>query len=585
MKKLLVSLLAPAFLMAVSYEINFVGLKDEAALKSIFDVSNLVLLQDRPPASVNGLRYRIASDIPAILKVLRAYGYYDATISSDVEMREKGVEVSLFIQTGPQYILHSYEVFKGDCREPAVIEHCGPFTPKTLGLQLDAPAISFDLINAELNLLTELARCGYPLASVEKRRVVVDMAAKFVEAAVCIKEGPFSKFGPLSIIGLDTVKSSYVMRRIAWQEGDPYNPDAVDKTQKRLLNSNLFSSVMMTHGNELDAQGELPMKVHIAEAKHKQISVGAYYATVDGPGVVFSWTNRNLRGLGEILNVNGDVSKRYIAGKITYKKPDFWIMDQTYRAVAAIEREAIHAYTAFTYSLGNFLDRQIGEKGFGSMGLEIAHYNVADSARNGTYSLMDLPLMGKYNNADEILNPTKGYTVVYQATPFQSLENGAQHFFKQRLTTTFYVPLGTKNVILATRVQLGSIAGAKQKYIPLPLLFIGGSEDDLRGYRYKTVSPLNEHRKPFGGRSAAFLSLEARFRFGKKVGVVPFADFGTVTFSQLPQFDRKWFKSVGLGLRYFTFFGPLRADIGFPLDRREGVDPFFNIYASIGQAF
>ena len=100
-----------------------------------------------------------------------------------------------------------------------------------------------------------------------------------------------------------------------------------------------------------------------------------------------------------------------------------------------------------------------------------------------------------------------------------------------------------------------------------------------------TVSPLNEHRKPYGGRSAIFLTAETRFRFTETIGIVPFADFGTVTFSELPTVDAKWFKSVGVGLRYFTFFGPLRLDVGFPLDRRKGVDPAFRIYASIGQTF
>ena len=46
----------------------------------------------------------------------------------------------------------------------------------------------------------------------------------------------------------------------------------------------------------------------------------------------------------------------------------------------------------------------------------------------------------------------------------------------------------------------------------------------------------------------------------------------------------QWFKSVGGGFRYFTFFGPLRFDVGFPLNKRK-IDPNFQIYASVGQAF
>ena len=41
---------------------------------------------------------------------------------------------------------------------------------------------------------------------------------------------------------------------------------------------------------------------------------------------------------------------------------------------------------------------------------------------------------------------------------------------------------------------------------------------------------------------------------------------------------------AGLGLRYYAGFGPLRADIAVPLDKRTG-DADFQIYISIGQAF
>jgi translocation and assembly module TamA len=37
-------------------------------------------------------------------------------------------------------------------------------------------------------------------------------------------------------------------------------------------------------------------------------------------------------------------------------------------------------------------------------------------------------------------------------------------------------------------------------------------------------------------------------------------------------------------VRYYTDFGPVRVDVGMPLNRREG-DPPFGIYVSLGQAF
>ena len=587
MRKLFLFTLAPLFASALSYEINFVGLKDQQVLKAMFDVSDLVVLQDRPPPSINGLRYRIASDVPELLKVLRAYGYYDAVITADIDSKKEVLQVYLLIQPGPQYTLASYEVYQGEaCTEIANLPNCCTFTPECLGLEVGKPALAVDIVNAELQLLSELARCGYPLASVEKRRVEVDMAEKDVKAASCIKGGPLSKFGPTTIFGLDAIQPSYVQRRIQWREGEIYDPDAVEDTQKRLLNSDLFSSVMVTHGDELDQEGQLPMKMRITEASTRQFSIGAYYATVDGPGVSLNWVHRNVRGMGEIVSVDADISKRYIAGVVTYKILDFWVMDQTYKALAEVARENIHPYLAFSYRGANYIEKKIDSKRSISAGFKIEHINVSESGSNGTYLLIGIPFFGKYTTANDLLDPTSGYSLVYQATPYQSLFHANQRFFDQRLTGTLYIPMvPSKFLVLAFRTQVGSIAGTKQINVPLTKLFLGGSEDDLRGYRYRTVSPLNAKGQSLGGRSAIFFSVETRFRFTKTIGIVPFADFGTVTFSEFPQVDAKWFKSVGVGLRYFSFFGPLRVDVAFPLDRRKSIDSFYQLYAAVGQAF
>lgn len=585
MRRIWVFLLTPLFASALSYEVHFIGLEDEKALRALRDASQLVSLQYRPPASINGLRYRVAADIPNLLRILHAFAYYEATITSDVKNEEGQAVVDLFLHPGPQFKLSSYSVYRGECKEIAEIPGCCPFSPEQLGVQIGDPALSISLVNAELNILNELARCGYPLAYIDKRRVEVDMATSHVEAATCVQEGPLSKFGPTTFFGIKDIKPRFIERKIAWKEGDIYNADLIEETQRRLLKTELFSSVMVSHGEELDTQSELPMKMRIAEAKHRTLSLGFYYATIDGPGGTFAWTHRNVRGMGEIVSVDGDFSKRFLAGNITYKKPDFLNFDQSYRAFFELSREKIHPYLAFTYRLANYIERPMGPKRTISAGLKFEHIKVAQSASNGTYLLVGFPIFGRFDNSDNVLDPTRGYTVVYSMTPYQSMFHGSQRFAKQRLTGTFYVPLTpARKVVLALKMQLGSIAGAKRREIPLPKLFLGGSEDDLRGYRYKTVSPVLG-TKPLGGRSAILASAELRFRIAQKIGIVPFADFGTVTFSEIPSFSAKWFKSVGIGARYFAFFGPLRFDVGFPLDRRKKIDPKFQIYASVGQAF
>ena len=55
--------------------------------------------------------------------------------------------------------------------------------------------------------------------------------------------------------------------------------------------------------------------------------------------------------------------------------------------------------------------------------------------------------------------------------------------------------------------------------------------------------------------------------------------------ADFPNLDLKFLQSAGIGFRYSTPIGPLRLDIGVPIHRRKKIDPAFQIYFSIGQAF
>ena len=209
--------LSPMVVVALHYDVKFVGLDDSACLKAVKNTSDLINLEDRPPSSINGLKFRIEADIPSLLKVMRAFSYYDASFTYAIDPKHDPVQVVVRIHPGAPYTLGSYQVFHGACKELASVVDCTPLTPEHLGLKIDQPIHSVEIVNAELQVLTELSRCGYPLAVIDKRRVEVDEAKKEVAAAVCIQEGPLSKFGPSYFFGLQNIHPRYIERRVTWK--------------------------------------------------------------------------------------------------------------------------------------------------------------------------------------------------------------------------------------------------------------------------------------------------------------------------------------------------------------------------------
>jgi translocation and assembly module TamA len=567
------------------YDVRFYGVTDPSVLKALESSSELILLQDQPPASINGLHYRAKADIPSLLKVLKAFAYYEAEISYEIQAEGDSLEVDLYVHMGSLFRLRSYEIFHGDCTQPLELSRC-TFCLEDLGLNYGEAADSTSIVRAENAVLTELARCGYPLAYIDKRRVLVDMKDAEVDASVCVQEGPLSEFGPSSFFGLKSVHPRFLERKVAWREGEVFNLDLIEETQNRLLKTDLFSSVLVSYAEELDGAGELPLKIRLAEAKHRSVSLGVSYATIVGPGGSFSWSHRNFRGVGEKLSLSGEASTRFIGGKLLYQKPDFLRFDQSLTMEAEAQRESIRPYLSFTYGQSNMLERQLDNQRTVAIGLKGQYITVHESANNGNFFLLGLPIYMKYTTADSPVDPTKGYFISYLGTPYQSLQKADVQFVKQRIVVNFYFPLmEKKRMVLALHSEFGSVAGTDQKNVPLPKLLLGGSQDDLRGYTYKTVSPLNPRGQPLGGRAAIFTSIELRVRITETIGLVPFADFGTVSLKEWPEVSQKWFKSVGGGVRYYTFFGPLRLDVGFPLNPRKGLDTWGKVYASIGQSF
>lgn len=576
--------IVPVFIFGFEYEVKIYGLKDKDVLDTINKVSELISLKTNPPKTINSLRFRANNDKEKMIKVLYSFGYYDAKIKLDMEEIKEKVTVYVYISPGVRFLIK--DVVINDSKEKKLLKVCN-ITPEKLNLPLNSPLITQNVNDAENTILVILSTCGYPLARIENKEVKIDISEKKGTIYWCIDKGPFCRYGKTNISGLKGVDPNYILKKLKWRYNQVYNSETVFETQKKLLKTNLFSSVAILHGDSVDVNNHVKMYIDVIEATHKYYSFGASYATVDGFGGSVAWGNRNFRSVGELLALQSYVAQKMFFNEILYKIPDFKIEDQDYYLqLQAIREEIPVVYLAFQYILSNRIDRKYSDRFQTSYGVIAEYDDITHSGNNGKFALLSLPVYLRYTTTTDLLNPQQGYTLIYRAAPFKNFIHSEKFFFKELLTWNLYMPLDRAKIfILAIRMQFGSIIGPSVFKIPLTKLFLGGSEEDLRGYKYKTVSPLDRHFNPIGGRSCIYFSIEPRIRVTNSIGIVPFTDLGVVSLKQFPQIHEKWLKSVGIGVRYFSFFGPLRVDIGFPLNRRRQIDSNFKLYASIGQTF
>ncbi|MEL7349611.1 MAG: BamA/TamA family outer membrane protein, partial [Pseudomonadota bacterium] len=106
----------------------------------------------------------------------------------------------------------------------------------------------------------------------------------------------------------------------------------------------------------------------------------------------------------------------------------------------------------------------------------------------------------------------------------------------------------------------------------------------VRGFAEDFVGPIGPDNDPTGGRSVFEAGVELRFPIFGDLGGVVFVDSGAVTEDPVPTFDEGLQVAAGGGFRYYSPVGPIRLDVGVPLNGRD-VDDSFQLYISIGQAF
>jgi translocation and assembly module TamA len=567
----------------IVYRVTIVGIEDGKLLadaESLLD--SVTLRRERPPATLGLLRQRVERDVPRLMNLLKSAGYFGAQVMTTIDSKAEPVEVTFKVESGPAYRLKSLEILTATESRERPPELPGA---KELGFALGEPVRAGSLVEGEVKLLSLLRGRGFPFPEITERRAVVDHDDHSLEVTFVLAPGPEARFGPTTIHGLDSVEHDLVEGKIPWRQGDRYNGDLVAKLQRRLSETGLFSVVQVTPAPSLEEGGELPVSVTVTEGKQRTVSAGVGYRTDEGFGTTASWEHRNLFQRGERLALNAKVSDLVRALETTFRKPTLGREERRLILGLRLAEEYPEAYSSRSVASTARLEQDIA-KGMtvgGGVGFKLSH--VRQQGEEKSFASLSFPLSLGWDASNDLLNPTRGGRLVVQFAPYQDLITTDLRFLKMYASTTHYLEAtNAPSLVLAGRAAAGTIMGASRFSIPADERFYAGGGGSIRGYPYQTVGPLVDE-KPVGGRSVAELSLEARLRVTERFGLVAFVDGGTAFATGLFESSETFRWGTGAGVRYFTPIGPFRLDVGFPLDRRSGVDDSFQLYVSLGQAF
>jgi translocation and assembly module TamA len=580
----LVALAAPA-LSQVKYETKIVGVEDKQLRGDLEALSQLKKLEDRPPPSDAALRRRADDDLERLRPAVQAAGYWAGELAYDIDLGADPPKVTIRVTPGPRYTLRRVTFQTPDGGTPIHLER---YHPLAFGLELGGPARTAPILAAEGRVAGEYAKIGYPFAKVTGRRVVVDHATRTMDVTYTVVPGPEIRFGRYEIVGLDRLDPAYVENRITWKAGDVYDSRQVEETRKALTNSGLFSSVRIAldKENAPAGPGPVPVTLTLAERLPRSIGAGLRYDTTEGFGARAFWEHRNLFGHAERLRVSVDFAQSRLGVLGNFRVPDFFRPDQDFVSEAELADDTPPAYDARRLAFFSGLERRFGPALTGGAGGRFEQEFIDSPNLPGgseTYTLVGAPLFLRRDTTNDLLNPRTGTRSALTVTPWKSVAGPDLAFVSSRLIGSAYRDLSNDNsLILAGYGAVGEIFGENRDKLPPDKRLYAGGGGSVRGYGYQLAGPIGPDDTPIGGRSSLELGVELRIKITESIGIVPFVEAGNVYESLYP--NGRLLYGAGLGLRYYTPVGPVRLDVGFPINKRDVDDPV-QFYISLGQAF
>jgi len=529
---------------------------------------------------------RARQDEALLNQLLRAAGYYGAFVNTRIEPDRLGrLNVTLVVRPGTVYTLSSIDLNGIEEAENRADELRTSF-----GLESGQPADSDRIAAALAALKTEMGREGFVFAKLGEPKLTVDHDEHSVQMVVDVHPGNVQRVGRITVDGEQLFSAKHLRRIARFRTGDIYDAARMEDFRRALIQTSLVSAVTIKPVATADPH-VVDVAVKLEPAPPRTVSGAIGYGTGEGYRLEASWQHRNL------IRPEGAVTFRGVLGTQeqslggTLRRNNFKARDRVLTGQVVLSHLDQNAYEARSLTIGAGLERQTNiiwqKKWTWSYGVELVASKEDDTVkatgapRSRQYLIGALPSSLSYDGSDDLLNPSRGYRLAARVSPEASLQGSAFGYVKAQLDGSSYLPIGNRTVI-AGRVRLGSIIGAPAERIAPTRRFYAGGGGSVRGYGYQKIGPVDINGDPAGGRSLAEFSIEARVRFGD-FGVVPFFDGGNLYSARLPTF-RNLRYGAGLGVRYYTSFGPIRVDVGTPINRRSG-DSRIAVYVSLGQAF
>ena len=537
----------------------------------------------------------LETDIMKIEALYQNEGFMDSKVFDPQFQRgKKGLILLLRVVEGKQYRMGNIS-FSGD---HGIAEET---LRKTVKLKSGDLFSREALVSDLLALTTMVNDDGYAQALVSPG---MEKQSEYPLADVTyrIARGDKFLFGKVDISGNTKTYDRVIRRRLRVFEGQLYSATSLQESKEDLTRTAFFKDVKISTAPS-SKPGEMDVNVEVQEAPTGTISGGAGFSTMDGLFGVVQLSENNLLGRGWRSTLSSQFGARRTMYMLDFNAP--YVMDSEYSLITSVYKTVIEYNDFKKDSVGGRIGTGINLSRFVFANLMLsldstrilARGNsdpselIRNEIRKGRQQTRGAIFSIARNTTDRPMDPSKGdvysSSMQYAGGPF----GGDSQFIKYILGYKAYYPV-TDSTVFSMNFNWGHAVstngGWDRGEIPLYERFFLGGPYSIRGYRARTISPVDpKTNDDIGGNKYFVANFEYLFPLAPELGFkgVMFVDTGN-TWAQgdWPFQHEKFWTGYGVGIRWFSPMGPMRFEYGWNVNRPPG-EPSGVFEFTIGTAF
>jgi translocation and assembly module TamA len=521
-------------------------------------------------ADERAVRREFARAPAQIRSALEALGYYAPTIDAEFAPGEKCWTARFAITSGEPVRVRTRMIAVTGAAET------DPIFVRALadaGLAVGEPLHHGRYEELKRRMLDLARDRGYANALFTESRIDVFPDELAADIVLRFNSGERYRFGEV-VIEQDVLDDAFVARYVAVVPGELYDSAALTETYVALTDSRYFNLIDVRPSPPNHEQRTIDVTIALTGAPRRLITYGLGFSTDEGPRLRFGRTFRRWNERGHQLAVDARLSPVISEAIASYRYPrgdsryDWTIFD------GGLRREDTETAESETLE---FAARLVHERpGTWSrtelVNLSIEDFEIADQV--GRSRLLMPGVDWTRLRADRPLRPSKGSRIRFMVRGAGDSLGSDTSFVQGTADWKWIWSLANTGRII-TRGQLGLTQEASFDELPPSVRFFAGGDQSIRGYDFESLGPEDATGQVVGGTGIAVASFEYEQPVRPKWSVAFFVDSGNAFKDST--IDAK--TSAGVGVRWQSPLGPIRLDIGVPVN-----DPLHDarLHVSIG---